>query len=59
MLHGIFQGKYTVAVGKTDFSIEPGKLEIGIGYHGESGIEVTDLKMADEMAVQILDVILL
>jgi len=46
------------AVGKPNFSIEPGKMEVGIGHHGEPGIEVTDLKTADEMAVMMLDVIL-
>jgi dihydroxyacetone kinase-like protein len=46
------------AVGKANFSIEPGKMELGIGHHGEPGIEVTDLKTADEMAALMLDVIL-
>lgn len=46
------------AVGKPNFSIEPGKMEVGIGHHGEPGIEVTALKTADEMAVMMLDVIL-
>lgn len=46
------------AVGKPNFSIEPGKMEVGIGHHGEPGIEVTDLKTADEMAEMMLDVIL-
>lgn len=38
------------ANGKPNFSIEPGKMEIGIGHHGEPGVEVTDLTTADEMA---------
>lgn len=38
------------ANGKPNFSIEPGKMEIGIGHHGEPGVEVTDLTSADEMA---------
>ncbi len=46
------------AVGKPNFSIEPGKMEVGIGHHGEPGIEVTDLKTADEMAAMMVDVIL-
>lgn len=46
------------AVGKPNFSIEPGKMEVGIGHHGEPGIEVTDLKTADEMAEMMVDVIL-
>lgn len=46
------------AVGKPNFTIEPGKMELGIGHHGEPGIEVTDLKTADEMAAMMLDAIL-
>ena len=46
------------AVGKPNFQIEPGKMELGIGHHGEPGIEVTDLKTADEMAEMMLDIIL-
>lgn len=46
------------AVGHPNFSIEPGKMEVGIGHHGEPGIEVTDLKSADEMATMMLDVVL-
>ena len=38
------------AVGKPNFSIEQGKMEVGIGHHGEPGIEVSDLKKADEIA---------
>lgn len=46
------------AVGKPNFSIEPGKMEIGIGHHGEPGMKVTDLATADEMADMSLDIIL-
>jgi phosphoenolpyruvate---glycerone phosphotransferase subunit DhaK len=46
------------AVGHPNFSIEPGKMEVGIGHHGEPGIKVTDLKSADEMATMMLDVVL-
>lgn len=46
------------AVGKPNFSIEPGKMEMGIGHHGEPGVEVTDLKSADEIAKSIMDIIL-
>jgi dihydroxyacetone kinase-like protein len=38
------------AVGKPNFSIEAGKMEVGIGHHGQPGILVTDLKSADEIA---------
>lgn len=46
------------AVGKPNFTIEEGKMEIGIGHHGEPGIEVTDLKSADEIAEMMLNIIL-
>ncbi len=46
------------AVGKPNFSIEPGKMEVGIGHHGEPGIKVMDLKSADTMADMALDIIL-
>ena len=46
------------ALGKPNFVIEEGKMELGIGHHGEPGIKVTDLKIADEMAEIMLDIIL-
>lgn len=46
------------AVGKPNFKIEPGKMELGIGHHGEPGIKVIDLKTADEMASMSLDIVL-
>lgn len=46
------------AVGKPNFSIEPGKMEVGIGHHGEPGINVQDLESADRMAEMSLDIIL-
>jgi len=46
------------AVGKPNFSIEPGKMEVGIGHHGEPGIAVQDLKSAREMAEMSLDIVL-
>lgn len=46
------------AVGKPNFSIEPGKMEMGIGHHGEPGVAVTDLKPAKEIAADMLDIIL-
>jgi dihydroxyacetone kinase-like protein len=46
------------ALGKPNFVIEEGKMELGIGHHGEPGIRVTDLKTADEMAEIMLDIIL-
>ena len=38
------------AAGKPNFHIEPGKMEVGIGHHGEPGISVMDLQPADEIA---------
>ena len=46
------------AVGKPNFLIEDGKMELGIGHHGEPGVEVSDLKTADEIAALMLDIIL-
>lgn len=46
------------AVGKPNFSIEPGKMEVGIGHHGEPGIEVQDLQSADKMAEMAVDIVL-
>ena len=46
------------AVGKPNFSIEEGKMEVGIGHHGEPGIRIDDLKNADEMAMICADIVL-
>jgi len=46
------------AVGKPNFEIKEGKMEIGIGHHGEPGIKVCDLKSANEIAEIMLDAIL-
>ncbi len=45
------------AVGHPNFSIEEGTMEVGIGHHGEPGIKVGELKSADEMAREMVDVI--
>jgi dihydroxyacetone kinase-like protein len=45
-------------VGKAGFSIEPGKMELGIGHHGEPGIRVTELKSADETAAMMVDAVM-
>ncbi len=44
-------------VGKPNFQIAPGHMELGIGHHGEPGIEVTELKTADTVAKMMVDVI--
>ena len=46
------------AVGKPNFSIEPGTMEVGIGHHGEPGVKVESLKSAKEMAAEMLDLVL-
>lgn len=38
------------AVGKANFHIDDGKMEVGIGHHGEPGINVADIATASEMA---------
>ena len=46
------------AVGHANFSIAPGTMEVGIGHHGEPGIEVTEIKKADEIAARMVEVVL-
>lgn len=45
-------------VGHPNFKIEEGKMEVGIGHHGEPGLEVTELETAAEMAQRMCDKIL-
>ncbi len=45
------------AVGHPNFSIEPGMMELGVGHHGEPGMEVVPLKTADEMAQAMVEVV--
>jgi len=40
------------AVGKPNFQIEDGKMEYGIGHHGEPGIQVEPVKSAEETGAQ-------
>lgn len=46
------------AVGKANFSIADGTMEVGIGHHGEPGIAVRQTVSAKEMARLMLDTIL-
>jgi triose/dihydroxyacetone kinase / FAD-AMP lyase (cyclizing) len=46
------------AVGKANFSIEHGSMEVGIGHHGEPGIDVRKTVSAAEMAEMMLKVVL-
>ncbi|MCG8701096.1 MAG: dihydroxyacetone kinase subunit DhaK [Bacteroidales bacterium] len=45
-------------VGHPNFTIDEGKMEVGIGHHGEPGIEVCDLEPAEKVAKRMCDVIL-
>ena len=45
------------AVGKPNFQIAPGKMELGIGHHGEPGIRVEDLGNADAVAEKMVDIV--
>lgn len=46
------------AVGHPNFEIKDGTMEVGIGHHGEPGIEVCELESADKMAQRMTDVVL-
>ena len=45
-------------VGHPNFKIEDGKMEVGIGHHGEPGLEVAPLETAAQMAKRMTDIIL-
>ncbi|WP_026971287.1 dihydroxyacetone kinase subunit DhaK [Aliagarivorans marinus] len=45
-------------VGHPNFNIDPGKMEIGIGHHGEPGVSVEDICSADVATRKMLDTIL-
>jgi len=46
------------AVGHANFHIADGQMEVGIGHHGEPGINVTDIVPADAMARIMVDTVL-
>lgn len=46
------------AVGHPNFEIKDGTMEVGIGHHGEPGIEVCELESAEKMAKRMVDVVL-
>lgn len=46
------------AVGKPNFTIPEGMMEVGIGHHGEPGVEVTPITTAKEIARRMTDIIL-
>jgi len=45
-------------VGHPNFTIAEGKMEVGIGHHGEPGIEIADLEPAAKVAERMCNVIL-
>lgn len=45
------------AVGHPNFEIKAGTMEVGIGHHGEPGIEVCPLETAAEMAKRMVDIV--
>jgi dihydroxyacetone kinase-like protein len=45
-------------VGHPNFTIEAGMMEVGIGHHGEPGLEVVPLETADQMARRMTEIIL-
>ncbi len=45
-------------VGHPNFTIADGKMEVGIGHHGEPGIEICDLEPAAKIAQRFCNVIL-
>jgi len=46
------------AVGHPNFEIKEGTMEVGIGHHGEPGIEVCALETAAQMAERMVDIVL-
>jgi dihydroxyacetone kinase-like protein len=44
-------------VGHPNFSVEPGKMEVGIGHHGEPGIEVAGLESAAAVAGRMVEAV--
>jgi len=45
-------------VGHPNFTIDEGRMEVGIGHHGEPGLEVVALETAAQMARRMTDIIL-
>lgn len=46
------------AVGHANFQIKEGTMEVGIGHHGEPGIEICALEQANDMAKRMVDIVL-
>ncbi|QAT50725.1 dihydroxyacetone kinase [Caproiciproducens sp. NJN-50] len=46
------------SVGHPNFEIKPGTMEVGIGHHGEPGVEVCPLESASQIARRMTDIVL-
>lgn len=46
------------AVGHPNFAIKEGTMEVGIGHHGEPGIEVCKIETAAQMAKRMVDIVI-
>ena len=46
------------AVGHPNFEIQEGTMELGIGHHGEPGVEIVNLESAREMAARMTAIVL-
>ncbi|MGQ3211815.1 MAG: dihydroxyacetone kinase subunit DhaK [Shinella sp.] len=56
---GVGLGPCTLpAVGHPNFQIEPGTMEVGIGHHGEPGVRVEALKTAEDVAKDMVKIVL-
>lgn len=56
---GVGLGPCTLpAVGHPNFTIDAGKMEVGIGHHGEPGTRIEDLKSADDVACDMVKIVL-
>jgi dihydroxyacetone kinase-like protein len=56
---GVGLGPCTLpAVGHPNFQIEPGTMEVGIGHHGEPGVRVEPLKKAEDVARDMVKIVL-
>ena len=56
---GVGLGPCTLpAVGHPNFEIEPGMMEVGIGHHGEPGVRVEKLADANDVADQMVQIVM-
>ncbi len=56
---GVGLGPCTLpALGHPNFEIAPGTMELGIGHHGEPGMKVEALRSADQIAAEMVQIVL-